>query len=370
MQLTFAKGHGTENDFVLLPDPDGQVQLTPSLVRRLADRHAGIGADGVIRVVRTRAVPDQAHHADRAEWFMDYRNADGETAQMCGNGVRVLVAYLVREQLVGAGPVQIATRAGVKVVHLLEPHQAPPGAGAAGEVRQAVPETEAGTDEAGTDVAGSGVVGAAVVGAAGDGAAGDGAGGDGAGGGVPWFGYDLGEWRLPAGTAALADGGDVRVTAAGLDGSVPGLSVNVGNPHTVVLVPSAAELARLDLSRPPVVDPAPVEGTNVEFVVLALPDDLPDDLPADDASDQQLTRSGRLRMRVHERGVGETRSCGTGAVAAAMAARTWTAAAGVPAPDRWWVHVPGGTVRVTALPGDRAELAGPAVLVADGTVTV
>ena len=66
-------------------------------------------------------------------------------------------------------------------------------------------------------------------------------------------------------------------------------------------------------------------------------------------------------MRVHERGVGETRSCGTGACAAALVVRTW---AGPDAPDLWWVDVPGGRLRVR-VEGDRVELGGPAVLVAD-----
>jgi diaminopimelate epimerase len=74
-------------------------------------------------------------------------------------------------------------------------------------------------------------------------------------------------------------------------------------------------------------------------------------------------------MRVHERGVGETRSCGTGAAAAALAARAWALAGGGDAVDDWRVAVPGGTVRVRVL-GEHVELSGPAVLVADGTVTL
>src|SRR5688500_12661984 len=99
--IRFLKGHGTENDFVLLPDADGRAgEPSAELVRRLCDRRAGIGADGVIRVVRTRATDDPAAAAarDDAEWFMDYRNADGSRSEMCGNGVRVLGRYLVEHE--------------------------------------------------------------------------------------------------------------------------------------------------------------------------------------------------------------------------------------------------------------------------------
>jgi diaminopimelate epimerase len=287
VQLTFTKGHGTQNDFVLVPDHDGVLDLDPATVRALADRHAGLGGDGVIRVVRTAAVPEVAEQAAAAEWFMDYRNADGSLAEMCGNGVRVLVTYLVREGLVPAGvPLRLATRGGTKEVGFRD-----------GEVA-----------------------------------------------------VDLGVWRLVHGLEGLREGGDTVVHVDGLPGPLPGLEVDLGNPHTVVLLPGADDLDRLDLHSPPRVEPEPTEGTNVEFVVLHGP--------------------GHVVMRVHERGVGETRSCGTGAAAAALAARAWTIGAGGEAIDSWRVDVPGGSLEVRVLDESRVELSGPAVLVADGTVTV
>src|SRR3712207_833618 len=118
MTLAFLKGHGTENDFVLLPDHDGSAgEPSPELVRLLCDRHAGLGADGVIRVVRTDATDDPAAVAARGEarWFMDYRNSDGSGSEMCGNGIRVLGRYLIdREGEDPSTPLPIATRAGVK----------------------------------------------------------------------------------------------------------------------------------------------------------------------------------------------------------------------------------------------------------------
>ncbi len=110
----FLKGHGTRNDFVLLPDHDGTVHgdLPAARVRALCDRRGGIGGDGVLRVVRR---PE----AEGGRWFMDYRNADGAAAEMCGNGIRVFARHLVEEGLVDpAVPIEIDTRDGVKVVRV------------------------------------------------------------------------------------------------------------------------------------------------------------------------------------------------------------------------------------------------------------
>ena len=96
----FAKGHGTENDFVLLPDVGAALVLTPGVVAALCDRRRGLGADGVLRVTTADAalaagvfdrIPEGVAPDD---WYMDYRNADGSIAQMCGNGVRVFAHYL------------------------------------------------------------------------------------------------------------------------------------------------------------------------------------------------------------------------------------------------------------------------------------
>jgi diaminopimelate epimerase len=113
--VLFTKGHGTGNDFVILADPDGTLELTPALVAALCDRHRGIGADGVLRVVRSAKHPDAVGLAGDAEWFMDYWNADGSIAEMCGNGVRVFTRYLISSGLATAPEdgLPVATRAGV-----------------------------------------------------------------------------------------------------------------------------------------------------------------------------------------------------------------------------------------------------------------
>lgn len=285
--LAFTKGHGTKNDFVLLFDERGEVDLTPQLVSYLCDRRAGIGGDGVIRAVRAGALPD-ARGLDASTWFMDYWNSDGSTSEMCGNGARVFAALLEREAGVDLrGGLTFGTRGGPRTVTAL------------GDGRYAV---------------------------------------------------GMGEFRL----GDTADGFDSEVYARGLEPVRPALSVDLGNPHHVVALAHLGELEALDLTVAPVVQPTPPNGSNVEFVVT-LGGEVRDGV-----------ERGRIRMRVHERGSGETMSCGTGACAAALAVRFW---AGPDAPDVWDVEVPGGmvTVRVS---GSRAILEGPAELVADGTVTL
>ncbi len=280
--IRFAKGHGTRNDFVLVDDRDGVQPLTASLAAALADRRGGVGGDGVIRVGRTATAKDAAVRAQEgeAEWFMDYRNADGSIAEMCGNGVRVFAAYLRREGLAPADGFAVATRGGVKRVRF-----------------------------AGDDVT-----------------------------------VDMGTWAY-ADPAAAADGIDALVHVPGHD-PFSALRLDLGNPHTVAALPPSVALADLNLSAPPAVNPHPSAGTNVEFV--------------------QPVGTGALRMRVHERGVGETPSCGTGVCAAAIATHLW--AGGMDGDVPWMVEVPGGRLRVRLLPGQRVELTGPAVLVADGTL--
>ena len=121
----FAKGHGTENDFVILPDPHGEHELTPAAAARLCDRRAGVGADGVLRVVRTAALPGPVltgpvltgpGDTGPAEWFMDYRNADGSVAEMCGNGIRVFARYLLEHGLATGPSFAVATRSGIRQV--------------------------------------------------------------------------------------------------------------------------------------------------------------------------------------------------------------------------------------------------------------
>jgi diaminopimelate epimerase len=281
-ELAFTKGHGTENDFVLIPDLDGRLAMTPDRVRALADRRAGIGGDGVIRVVPTTYADDPAVRAlaAQARWFMDYRNADGSLAEMCGNGTRVLAAYLHREGLETADDFAIATRAGIK------------------RIRR--------TDDG--------------------------------------YAVDLGAWSVTDESSAREAGFNAVVQSQG-GRELPALRIDVGNPHAVVAMPPEVDLAGLDLSAPPYVAPAPEHGVNVEFV--------------------RVEGAGHIAVRVHERGVGETRSCGTGVAAAALATRWWDG--GRADASTWVVDVPGGRLTVTVTDSASVVLTGPAVLVADGT---
>ena len=280
------QGHGTENDFVVLPDPDGTVwpesRLDAALVQRLCDRRAGLGGDGVLRVVRSAHVPDApavlGEALPQCEWFMDHRNADGSHAEMCGNGIRLFLHVLLAEGLLDPA----AAQAGVLV-------------GTRGGPRRVGARTE---------------------------------------GGGYWV--DMGPAReLGPGSAGV---GSRRLA---------GLGVSMGNPHLVCLTDVPVE--DVDLTELPDTDPGMFpEGVNVE-VVNVLPDG-PD--------------GPHVRMRVYERGVGETRSCGTGACAVAHAALAATGArTGTVAVD-----VPGGRLSV-AFDGRTTVLGGPAVVVGAGVLT-
>ncbi|MFI0537932.1 diaminopimelate epimerase [Streptomyces sp. WSLK1-3] len=275
--IAFLKGHGTENDFVIVPDPENVLDLVPAAVAALCDRRAGIGGDGLLHVVRSAEHPEAAHMAGEAEWFMDYRNGDGSIAEMCGNGVRVFARYLQHAGHVTAGDLAVATRGGVKTVHIAKDGDVTVG---------------------------------------------------------------MGKARLPE--------GDVTVTVG--DRSWPARNVNMGNPHAVAFVDDLAHAG--DLNSPPPFSPATAypSGVNVEFVVDRGP--------------------RHVAMRVHERGSGETRSCGTGAcaVAVATARRDGADPAATGSPATYTVDVPGGTLVITERADGEIEMTGPAVIVAEGEI--
>ena len=114
---SFTKGHGTENDFVLILDRESMLEVGPAEVRFICNRRAGVGADGLLRAVLAKHV--EGWDGDGALWFMDYRNADGSIAEMCGNGIRVFVRYLLDQDLASGPVVEIATRSGLKVATAL-----------------------------------------------------------------------------------------------------------------------------------------------------------------------------------------------------------------------------------------------------------
>jgi diaminopimelate epimerase len=259
--IEFAKGHGTGNDFVIVPDLEDALPLKDAQVALLCDRRFGIGGDGLLRVAPS---DDPA-----AAWFMDYRNADGSIAEMCGNGVRVFARYLLEKGLAEGPEIRVATRAGIKTVTVAD--------GGSGEL------------------------------------------------------------RVDMGSAAFGP-----TSQASVEGFTwPGQVVSMGNPHLVCQLGDDAELEALELFHQPRYDAALFpDGVNVEFVVGTAP---------------------HVRMRVHERGVGETASCGTGACAVgAVALRHAGLETGT-----CKVDVPGGTLTITVTE-DTLFMTGPAVIVAEG----
>lgn len=272
---TFAKGHGTKNDFVIVRDRHGTVRIDDADVRFLCDRHAGIGGDGLLRVTKASSIPEWEGDPDL--WFMDYRNADGSIAEMCGNGLRVFVRYLMEEGLASGESIPVATRAGLRTVQPL---------------------------------------------------------------------ID-GRLRCGMGPVRLADEPvtvTIEIPHLGPQGSWQATAVDVGNPHAVCfLEDSDVSLVELDLGREPIWTPADrfPAGTNIEFV--------------------EVIDERHISMRVHERGAGETLSCGTGTVAAAHA---YARRAGL-VDGEVRVDVPGGWV-VVWLGEQEATLTGPAVIVARG----
>jgi diaminopimelate epimerase len=271
-ELRFVKGHGTGNDFILIPDLEGEIEITPEQVRYLCDRHFGLGADGVIRVVRTARVPEVASMADSAEWFMDYRNADGSLSEMCGNGSRVFARYLDATGLITDAELQIATRGGIRTVSM----------------------------ESDLTIT-----------------------------------VDMGIPTTPPGTAVVTVGSR----------QLPAVGVMIPNPHAVSFVESLDDAGDLRVS--PGIAPASIfnEGANVEFVVVR--------------------GENHIAMRVFERGVGETLSCGTGACAAAFA---YLRRIDAPVGSQVRVDVTGGTLTIIETESGQLLMRGPADLVARGTV--
>ena len=255
-------GHGTENDFLVVFDPEEEISITTSQTAAMCNRETGIGADGLIKIGKRDG-----------KWFMDYRNADGSLAEMCGNGIRVMARYLVERGHQPEGIFAINTRDGVKHLRV------------------------AAKDD------------------------------------------------ISVNMGKVIDEGEA-VTAS-VEGKIwNGYHISVGNPHAVVFVEKIEDVG--SLKDAPVVRPRDIypEGVNVEFVEIAA--------------------NKEIKMRVHERGSGETRSCGTGTCAVALAATLHT---NTSLPARWVIFPPGGRLVVDIDPHANATLTGPAVLIKDVDIT-
>lgn len=249
-------GHGTHNDFVLVFDENDEIRLTPDQIKRICDRKNGVGSDGLIKIIKKDGA-----------WFMDYANADGSVAEMCGNGIRVMARYLTDRGHQPSGIYAINTRDGRKFL--------------------SVPET--------------------------------------------------GDISVNMGQVSLVPG---EISVSANSNNFLGLNINMGNPHAVVFVDDLDLVG--DLRQAPTVAPADEypEGVNIEFV--------------------KFLEGNKIQMRVHERGVGETQSCGTGTCAVALAA---TIKKGKSLPIKWEINPPGGRLIVEIDGHSNATLTGPAELV-------
>ena len=237
MRINFQKMHGTLNDFVVFHDFDGNLPFSPQQAALICDRRAGVGADGVI-VVRKSST---------ADFFMDYMNADGSLAEMCGNGIRCLAKYVYDNGLTDKKTLQVQTRAGIKTLEL-------------------IPGQDGKIDSVQVDM------------------------------GEPIFSPERIPAKIDPTSAPILDH-PVEVEGRTFSASV----LSMGNPHCVIVVDDDPEL--LPKLYGPAIECHPLfpAKINVEFI-------------------RAIDRT-HIVMRVWERGSGETFSCGTGACAAAVAAR-------------------------------------------------
>lgn len=321
------KGHATANDFVIYFDPEGRYDPTEAETRYLCDRHRGVGGDGLIRLTKAEYVADltgkqRAQLADDgAEWFMDYRNADGSLAEMCGNGTRLTARFAQSLNLlsrdVGARFL-LGTRAGVKEL------------------------TFRGDDaELGSDV----------------------------------FTVRMGGWSAGSVGEYLVTLPGMQQVSGGRKPYALGTFADLGNPHIVCVAEDSTGLFSLpksslprvedlDLTQAPAVSPALPHGQNVEFVRIDSAPNVADGGIGERATQKRFgipSLSGMATMRVNERGVGETLSCGTGLCATGIVLRMLTEV------STWTITVRGGVLRV-AVSDDDVTLTGSSTLVGEVTV--
>lgn len=316
--LPFTKAHATGNDFVLLADPEGELAVDADQAAAVCDRHLGIGADGLIRAVPAEKDDDgRALLAEHAE-ELPGRAPDQASGQEPDQASEQTVWFMDYRN--GDGSLAEMCGNGVRAfVHFLSDQQ--------------LISLEEGQELTILTRGGAKTVRRVPEG----------------------YAVGMGVWSFIDPELAQTSASDSLVVADGLTDPRPALSISMGNPHTVVALSEERALDALGLATAPTVDPQPPHGTNVEFVVPGEP--------------LVSAGEGRVRMRVHERGVGETMSCGTGACAAAAAVRVWAAGDGVAS---WVVALPGGEVRVRFLAredgAEDVELSGPAELVFTGTL--
>ncbi len=256
--IDFSKLHGQGNDFIIIDSISREISIEKEEIIKMCDRHFGIGADGIILA---RKLKDDC-------FFMDYYNADGTVAEMCGNGIRCMARFLIDKKLAMAGkPIKIDTRAGLKSVEFS-------GAGPIAGKKN--------TDGfKGTEVQ-EGLV-------------------------KVNMGHAIFEpKKIPVNIEKefLIDGFFAGEYLLGtIEGEFKINCVSMGNPHCIVFLDESKDLKNIPLDKwGPAIENNSIfpNKTNVEFI--------------------KVKSFGEIQMRVWERGVGETMACGTGACASAVCA--------------------------------------------------
>ena len=274
MKLYFSKMHGLGNDFMVVDGVTQKVYFTPEIIRRLADRHFGIGFDQLL-LVEPPYDPEQDFH---------YRiyNADGSEVQQCGNGARCFARFVRLKGLTNRDRIAVSTMSG-RIVLQLEPDNQV-------TVNMGVPEFE------------------------------------------------------PAKVPFRAQKAEKTYLLRVEEQTVMCGVVSMGNPHCVLEVES--------------VKSAPVESLGP---LLESFDRFPERV---NVGFMEVVSAGEVRLRVYERGAGETLACGTGACAAGVIGMSQGKLA-----ERVRVHLPGGSLQIAWKgPGTPVYMTGPAEHVFDGEI--
>jgi diaminopimelate epimerase len=276
MQLAFTKMHGTGNDFVVIDLISQHYTLRSRDVRKLADRHFGIGCDQVLVV--------EAPQNPQVDFRYRIYNADGKEVEQCGNGARCFARFVREKKLTGKRVISVETSAGVIVLRVRSNHEV--------EVDMGAPEFEPA--------------------------------------------------KIPFRASVRAPSYTLLVDDAELEIGV----VSIGNPHAVLRVNNVgkADVERLG----PLIESHP---------------DFPQRV---NAGFMQVVSDTEIKLRVYERGVGETLACGTGACAAVAygISRGWLREAVT-------VVLSGGKLSVSwAGEGQPVVMTGPTEIVYEGTIKI
>ncbi|WP_346838461.1 diaminopimelate epimerase [Microbulbifer sp. SAOS-129_SWC] len=276
MRLKFSKMHGLGNDFVMLDGITQRIKLSPEKIRRMADRHLGVGCDQVLVV--------EAPRNPEADFRYRIFNADGSEVENCGNGARCFARFVRDRRLTGKHQLLVETAGGLLQLNLLEGDRVSVDMGAPILEPERIP-----------------------------------------------FSADIAAESYP-----LDVDGEVHTIGA----------VSMGNPHAVLLVDSVDDAPVLTLGPKIERHPRFPQRVNVGFL--------------------QLQSRNQARLRVFERGVGETRACGTGACAAMVAARLRDLV-----DEEVTIQLPGGNLTIHwSGPGQPVTMTGPATNVYHGQIVL